>query len=503
MADFNCPPKTIDKPDLQGRVLMSIISMCSPRVLYRLGLDRKATKRPIQDLLREAIFSVQRVTDQKLHSKNLSLTSTLFRSEASKVIHLVDRWLKHRTSNELVELVEGIYHLKKTAPRFQELLNMISNKDMSPSSRSSCLNIIRKVSRYREAARKLYRTAKKFPVVRNMKIQLASLPRKAFEGQSLSNQIPNLCSCLSKLGLTKGQQGVFLLCHNLKLDQNAALARYEGAQKALSTSKIHAEIQIVAFCESQVQKLFPRVISSSKDACFLCDTFIQVYGRMHTPKTHGRLYPGWRLPNLPGFGALQQKLNERLDQRLRRNISLGLAQGKLPVYPTPNESNLLTLSDSSTTVNPPELISETSEEAKMKLNGSLKTLPEISPRYGPSSALSRNSNTGSSLNSFQETIYLAEGELINDSLRFNEPFRLYIAESLEVYFELEDQSTSETKDESLGYGIERIIVDNFQYMRGKCPVVDVQQMVGEVLFEMPDDNEFYLTAGDVVLKVNT
>ncbi|KAJ5115343.1 hypothetical protein NUU61_001102 [Penicillium alfredii] len=341
-----------DKPDLQGRVLMSIISMCSPRVLCRLGLDRKATKRPIQDLLREAMFSIQQITDQKLHSENLSLTSTLFISEAKKVIHLVDRWLKHRTLNELNDLVEGIHHLKQTAPRLQELLNMISNNDMSPSSRSSCLNMIRKVSRYREAARKLYRMAKKFPLVRNMKIQLASLPKKAFEGQTHSNQISNLYSCLSKLGLAKRQQDIFLLCRNLKIDKDAALARYEGAQKALLASKIHAEIQIVAFCEIQVQKPFPRVISSSKDACFLCDTFIHVYGRMHTPKTHGRLYPGWRLPSLPGFYALKQIFNERLDERLRRNISLGLAQGKLPVYPTPNESNLLTLSDSSTTIRP-------------------------------------------------------------------------------------------------------------------------------------------------------
>jgi hypothetical protein len=40
-------------------------------------------------------------------------------------------------------------------------------------------------------------------------------------------------------------------------------------------------------------------------------------------------------------------------------------------------------------------------------------------------------------------------------------------------------------------------------MRGKCPVVDVQQLDGEVLFQFSEDNAFRLAAGDVVLKINT
>lgn len=502
MMSSNHSPKIIDKSKLHRKLLMSVISMCSSRVLCRLRLERKASKRPIQDLLKEAIFSIRRIKTQKLHSEDLSFTSTLFISEANKVIQLVVRWLKHQTLDELGDLVEGIHHLQQTAPRFHELLNIISNNDMDPSSRSSFLNIIRKVSRYWEAARKLYRTAKKFPLVRNMRIQLANLPQKAFEGQIHSSKFPDLCTCLSKLGLTKGQQDVPQLCQNLKLDQKAARTRYEEAQKALSASKIHAEIQIVAFCEMHVQKPFPRVVSSSKDACFLCDTFIQLYGRMHTPRAHGRLYPGWRLPSLPEFGALQQRFNERLDESLRHNVSLGLAQGKLPVHPFPNESNLLTLSDSSTTVNLLELVSESSEE-RMNLIDSSSTLSQDSPRYGPSLALTRDSSTACSLNNFVETVYLAKGELINDSVRFNRPFRLYIAESLEVHLGLENQSTSGTKKGSLGYGIKRLTVDNFQYMREKCPVVDVQQLDGEVLFKLSEDNSFCLAAGDVVLKINT
>jgi hypothetical protein len=301
--------------------------------------------------------------------------------------------------------------------------------------------------------------------------------------------------------MAKGKQDVSLLCQNLKLDQAAAHTRYEKAQKALSASKIHAEIQIVAFCEMNAQKLFPRVVSSSKDACFLCDTFIQLYGRMHTPRAHGRLYPGWRLPRLPEFGALQQRFNERLDESLRHDISVGLAQGKLPIHPDPNESNLLTLSDSLTTVNLPELVSESSE-GQMNFIDSSSTLSKDSPRYGPSLALSRNSGTGCPSNNSIETVYLANGELINDSVRVNRPFRLYIAESLEVHLELENQSTSGTEKASLGYDIKRLTVDAFQYRKEKCPVVDVQELDGEVLFKLSEDNSFCLAAGDVGLRIN-
>ncbi|KAJ5191725.1 uncharacterized protein N7498_010710, partial [Penicillium cinerascens] len=398
-----------DRPELQRETFASILSMCSSRVISRLRLERKATKRPIQDLLKEAIFSIRRINPQKLHSKDLSVTSSSFTSEASKVIHLVDRWLKHQALDELGDLVEGIHHLQQTAPRFYDLLNLISNNDIDPSSRSSLFNIIRKVSRYWEAARELYRMAKKFPLVRNMKIQLASLPQKAFEGQINSIEFSDPCSCLSRLGFVKGQRTVSQLCHNLKLDQKAAFTRYKGAQKALSAPKIHAKIQIIAFCEIQAPKLFPRVVSSSKDACFLCNTFIQLYGRMHTPKTHSRLYPGWRLLSLPKFRVLQQKLNKRLIESLQHDISLGLVQGKLPIRPFPNESTLLTLPASSTTVSIAELISEISEGKISSVDSSI-ILSDDSPKYNPSLAVSRIPSTKIPSDNSVKTVYLLEGE---------------------------------------------------------------------------------------------
>lgn len=477
--------------------------MCSPRVLCRLRLERKATKRPIQDLLKEAIFSIRQVNSRKLHGKELSVTSSSFISEANKVIQLVDRWLNHRTLNKLGDLVEGIHHLQQATPRFYDLLDLIPNNNMDPSSRSSLLNIIRKVSRYWGAARQLYRTAKKFSLVRNMKIQLASLPQKAFEGQTNSSELSDLYSCLSRLGFIKGQQhSVSQLCRNLRLDENAARARYEGAQKALSTPKIHAEIQIIAFCEMKAPKLFPRVVSSSKDACFLCNTFIQLYGRMHNPRAHGRLYPGWRLPSLPQLRGLQQKLNKRLIESLRHNISLGLAQGRLSVRPSPNESNILTLSASDTTVSMPVLVSESSGKEISSVD-SYMTLSGDSPEDSPSLAIGRFSSNETPSDNSIDTVCLLEGELVNDFVKYNRRYHLILTESLEVHLSLEDESASTTRKEPLGYGVKRFTADNIKYLSETCPVVDVQQLEGEVLCPLSEGNAFCLVAGDVVLKINT
>lgn len=62
--------------------------------------------------------------------------------------------------------------------------------------------------------------------------------------------------------------------------------------------KVHAEIQLLMFYESHPDLPSPRVISSSKSACFLCNLFLQRHGRFYTGRTHGVLYPNWAMPNI-------------------------------------------------------------------------------------------------------------------------------------------------------------------------------------------------------------
>ena len=60
--------------------------------------------------------------------------------------------------------------------------------------------------------------------------------------------------------------------------------------------KLHAEMQLVKFYEQSLLDLSPRVIWSTKSACYLCHTFLKVHGRYYVPSTHGKLYQAWRYP---------------------------------------------------------------------------------------------------------------------------------------------------------------------------------------------------------------
>lgn len=92
---------------------------------------------------------------------------------------------------------------------------------------------------------------------------------------------------------------------------------------------------------------------------------------------------------------------------------------------------------------------------------------------------------------------------MKDYLKCNRPFRLIITESLELHLGLEDESTSAARKEPLGYSIERLKADSIKSLSEICPVIDVRQLDGEVLCPLSEDNAFCLTAGDVVLRINT
>jgi hypothetical protein len=67
-------------------------------------------------------------------------------------------------------------------------------------------------------------------------------------------------------------------------------------------NRVHAEIQLVYHYAQNPQGIFqPRVLCSSKEACYLCNLFIQTHGKFHTPRSHGNFYREWRLPRFDEF----------------------------------------------------------------------------------------------------------------------------------------------------------------------------------------------------------
>ena len=88
--------------------------------------------------------------------------------------------------------------------------------------------------------------------------------------------------------------------------------------------KVHAEIQILLFYEQRPQLFCPRIIGSSKSACYLCNLFIQSHGQFQVSRSHGRLYDRWILPTWPldeasakgNVRCAVDKLNSALETRI-------------------------------------------------------------------------------------------------------------------------------------------------------------------------------------------
>ncbi|KAG8531627.1 uncharacterized protein KY384_003258 [Bacidia gigantensis] len=151
-------------------------------------------------------------------------------------------------------------------------------------------------------------------------------PGSAVQSRSLK---PSLESCLGK--------PIQVILDEFRL----AIADY------YKSVKVHAEIQLLFFYELNSDRIRPRTICSSKSACYLCDLFFRLHGQYYVPRTHGRLYHRWTLPD---WHTLLPEMRRRDFDVLLRNFSdilkvkVRVALDRGPVRANhPNETTTLRL----------------------------------------------------------------------------------------------------------------------------------------------------------------
>ncbi|KAI0837935.1 hypothetical protein F5Y06DRAFT_269405 [Hypoxylon sp. FL0890] len=348
-----------DSSNVEIDVFRAIISMCSRRILYRLRLrGRKVHYQSIEKALQTVYEHLRHTEQEEFKGAGALAILSQFIEKASEVLKLVRAWAGHQTDFRLEELVEGIYRLHKVGNLCALIENgHIPDQIMEPNLRKSLLNMISKVARYREAARFLYRMGKKFPLARRMRVVIVQWSKKSFKRGSYDEYTPRLKTTISLAeGLKNHEKDLAYICRLLngdkeeeqqKLTSEKAGDKFEErTRETLRNAKIHAEIQLLYYCEQNVpHERLPRVVCSSKDACWLCNEFILLYEKIHMPKSHGRLYPGWRLPALgrPEFVDLANRYNQRLQGSLTESLKRLFERKKRTNYAEPNESTLLTL----------------------------------------------------------------------------------------------------------------------------------------------------------------
>ncbi|KAL8884892.1 MAG: hypothetical protein Q9215_007151 [Flavoplaca cf. flavocitrina] len=134
----------------------------------------------------------------------------------------------------------------------------------------------------------------------------------------------------------------------IRFDPRSAAAvqkRFETRMADHATRwKVHAEIQILLFYEQNPSRFPPRIIGSSKSACYLCDLFIQLHGHFQVPRSHGKLYDRWILPEealdhlsaSPHLMSVVEGFNAKLEAQ-----TLDILTNKRKPYPHPAESVLI------------------------------------------------------------------------------------------------------------------------------------------------------------------
>ena len=219
-----------------------------------------------------------------------------------------------------------------------DLSAMLSDLPLSPvilsaDAKDALVRQLGKLGRYQPARCYLLQAARMFSAFRSITVELVdaaslarSAPGKATPTYSVSHQGPQTRSIqLSQAELRRIKA---------RLGTSPKELRHMLQQKSRKERRVHAEIYLVFYYETHPEaSVRPRVICSSKSACFLCNLFAQVHGCFYLPRTHGKLYTQWTLPTITSPSIPPHRQNEpksiigNFNKSIERRIRLCLKGG--------------------------------------------------------------------------------------------------------------------------------------------------------------------------------
>jgi hypothetical protein len=248
----------------------------------------------------------------------------------------------------LADIVKSAHQFSTTLQLGAFLDHLLNHQQLDPSSRKALLIGMQKIGCYSSASLLLFCSARKFKTFRKISTKVIKLPEEAIRTIDKSKSSRSLVGVLQRLDKGATLQ-IDQLCETLGrfagITPEKAQNEYDQlVRTALGSTIIHAEIQIPYHYELHPVPLAPRVICSSKSACFLCDLFLRHHGKCYMPRTHGKLYEKWRLPAIQDLKlshaqkknlvVVFQKFNAEMESRI---ISMLKSRRRLS-HLYPNES---------------------------------------------------------------------------------------------------------------------------------------------------------------------
>lgn len=363
--------------------------MCEKRILGRI-----ASQRPDATYSKGKAFfgaTTQQTVDAVRNHGNKGIFKKdieSFTSAASLLLQQLARLEVCKPKDVILrikDVVRAAYQLNK-ASDFDKIFSGIDARQLNPNTRTGFIRRLGKLARYLECALYLLELSKKkCRLFERTVVTTVSLDPKLF---SRSVEVPADCrltTCLARC--QRGSSiiyGAKDICSRLETSLDKKSSEFMSTvKKALGESRAHAEVQIVSYYELHPAAQRPRVIRSSKDACYLCNLFIQLHGAFYVPRTHGNLYCGWRFLPIPALSEVQTRFNRALETRIRDAIQNIMAAR--------NPRLMLSLNSNESTIFPlfPSMSSLSSSGQVVLISGNkLTDIPEVSEvgqAAGPSS----------------------------------------------------------------------------------------------------------------------
>jgi hypothetical protein len=354
---------------------------------------------------------------------------------------------------------------------------------------------------------------------------------------------PTLLSTITRLSGPHGGRKLDDICRLLKITEQEANNQFtQKTRKTLKDAKIHAEIQLIFYLETEGSEQPPRVICSSKNACFLCNAFIKVYGKIYVARSHGKLYTGWRLPLFPNFSYLEQRFVEVLENYSRKSLAMLLSRRRKTVYPDPNESTVLTLPFSVSTIGSLVLPDGMTKEERLmqpqqtnsiaaQNNHSLSGLESMSASSESKVSMIRtevaiamtegsisttsdsisstmsSSQDSSSEGAVDQTSNLIQGHAVSKSIGVGCTSQLHTTGPLKIQIEYSAEpgpTMSRSNPRRLAYSIKWLTMKEIERLHEHqaAAIIDGESLEGESAHESDESNCLYIAGGGSILQIH-
>jgi hypothetical protein len=342
-ADASIYQTEIPRAAADRLLFEQITRMCHARILSRLRSGHAAKTHKIEGRQKLPLLLLQTMSQCEAEisicrSKNATGVATCTLEEQCQEFgdmfkcleesddwqarfHHLDKLLSLANQFEVHTLVTVLNHSRKTDPCLREYL---------PKA-------IEKLGRYRSIATNLVKAS------RTKKHSLfQSIIVRPIKSPELHMDACNLTTSLRDFEIVWSRNAADVSPSRLQHLREKAEAKYRSRIHTCVTPwKVHAEVQILLFYEQRPRQTLPRVICSSKSACYLCSLFLETHGRFVVPRTHGRIYDRWTLPSDTVFdsGTMKSLLPvlDRFNQAVEATIRKAL-EGELAKLAPPHES---------------------------------------------------------------------------------------------------------------------------------------------------------------------